>query len=62
MSSLPDDDVVVATGVFQSQADIDANNALDEIEAQDEMHRDEMEERHRVINEDYNNDAIKGII
>ena len=62
MSSLPDDDVEVATGVFQSQADIDANNALDEIEAQDEMHRDEMEERHRVINEGYNNDAIKGII
>lgn len=63
MSSLPDDDVEVAPGVFQSQADIDTNNALDDIEAEDEAHRDQMEEeRHQVINEEFNTDASRGII
>lgn len=59
----PNDYVEVATGVFQSQADIDANNALDDIEASDEAHRNHMEEeRHQVINEEFNTDASRGII
>jgi len=53
--SSPQDEVKVATGVFQSQADVDTNNEVDELKNLED-------EKHQVINEEFNTDAERGII